>query len=178
MPPISLPRQKRGKAIKAELLNSLAEATERNAALGVAAPASMTTVAGVPRIQPPDSGRITVRIVARGSGAFYSWQEIYPTSGGNYADGLRSGTTTQDNALELNGNTAVDAGTRTEIWLVNGQWVFQVGACNPTAKAQPIPPPVSNYEENSPLPFFQSRQRPTPTVLTSKASLFAQAPMS
>lgn len=151
-----LPTLHPGEPLPAWWLNQLASAVNRLLRLRVSGPLRLIWSAGVPTISVGSSSttsdEISARIVARGSGAFYSWHEVYPTSGGNWSDGPQSGTTTDNSTLEQNNNTAVGAGIRVRMFRVNGQWTFQLGPCNPVAKTPIIPPEPQQSQATLPPP--------------------------
>jgi hypothetical protein len=115
---------------------------------------------------------ITARIIAKGAGAFYSWQQVEPDELGNWLDIGLSGDISGDTAaLEQNGNTAVQAGVRVDMIKVNKRWVFQLGPCNPTGKSPEIPP----------IPAAMGTLTPPPNVNNALAAaafaLIRESPM-
>jgi hypothetical protein len=136
-------RQKPGKRIAARTINEPTKQVERFARLRVGLNLAQVEVNSTPLIRDISSApvRKLARIIARGSGAVYSWNEVVPGGAvGSFVDGTDSGTTSASPAVEQNGNTNVVAGTRVLLALLNGTWVFQLGPCVPSTKSAGIPP--------------------------------------
>jgi hypothetical protein len=64
------------------------------------------------------------------SGNHFAWEEVEPAAGGGYATfGGRSGTTSDDYAAEMNGNTSFALPRVVKARRAWGKLVFQVGLC-------------------------------------------------
>jgi hypothetical protein len=72
----------------------------------------------------------------------YGWQQIVPATAGTWVDGVMSSDPIKDPAYEYNNNTAVPVGTRVrmERGAQNNHWLFQLGPCQSSISAQPVPP--------------------------------------
>jgi hypothetical protein len=70
------------------------------------------------------------KITGAPSGASYPWREQIPTPSGGWRNGTRTGTTTRDKALEVNGYAGVASGMIVVIRRTRDPfWRFEGGSC-------------------------------------------------
>lgn len=107
----TLPDPKPGDVLKAEHIKALLE-IRRNSRVRVAPP-----LAQMPdgTIYLPDSDGFWAKITGAPTGAKHPWQQVVGQSGGTWANGAASGTTSTDPAYEANGSTATL--TNKYVWL-------------------------------------------------------------
>jgi hypothetical protein len=120
------PRVKPGDPITAEALNSLLDLADR-AGIDLAVGSGLDRRGGA--IVSTRRWEGFVKLTSR-SGSSYAWTEAVRV-GGAWEDGVRSGTTTDDPALEVNAATSLSTfPTRVRAWrLTDGTLAFQVSAC-------------------------------------------------
>lgn len=127
---LKLPRVKAGDLIYAEDYQRLAAAAEKVANLRVAAPLELIDIPGAYMLRLSRTPETWIKITGAPSGTAYAWTEQVPQSGGTWADGPRSGTTSVDPAYEANGSTAVPANRIVRARRNDGgAWIFEFGEC-------------------------------------------------
>jgi hypothetical protein len=138
MPPIAgrhFPKQPANRPIAARTLNRPIAEVEKQSRRGVGPGLASIEVDGVQQVRPVRRRSLEARLIAYSSisPGGYTWQGIYGTGGGSFADlpsniSDNSGT---DKAFEINGNTTLPAGTRVQLirdW-ASGAWLFQYDTC-------------------------------------------------
>jgi hypothetical protein len=129
----SFDRQKPGRPIAARTLNRPIAAVEAITRKNLGAGIAGQVVAGVPCERAIVQAEVRARITGGGPSGIYSWQGVWGYSG-HYTDlpGRIAGTTTVNEAHELNANTAVAVGTYVTLTRepTTERWVFQYDKCS------------------------------------------------
>ena len=119
MPRFRLPRVRPGDPIAADDINSANEALERlqiTAGAGIKVYESSQGYAIAADLPVGFWAKIGTGVIPTGLTAkAYAWTEQIPQAGGTWADGPRSGTSTDNPAYESTGNTGVASGVI--VWL-------------------------------------------------------------
>lgn len=122
-----LPRVTKGQPIEADHANAIFEVGE------------LISLVGIPPIHVEDNvirydgepPGFWVKITGAPSSTAHPWEEVFPTTGGSWMVGTRSGTTSDDPAYEINGSTATLTNKYARAWRdpVTYEIRFHYSAC-------------------------------------------------
>lgn len=123
-----------GDELSAERLERLREDVERSAGIPSGTGMDGISFSGGTAAAIRPAPEFWIRLTGGGTGGKYAWTETIAIEDGNWINGPKTGTVSEDPAVEINGTAglATDGTTRALAWRLPGssRLIFQLGACN------------------------------------------------